>query len=167
MIRLPFFWKRHFLVVEFALAIALTIGFGVWYFGFDGAAATNAILKGNRATLYGTMASIFGSLLGFAITATSIVLGFSGSERLGVVRESKQYPVLWKTFSATIRALALGTIVGLLCLLVDRDSAPVRWLMVPLIFSVLLSVFRVARTIWVLEHIISLLTKPVRTEREP
>jgi hypothetical protein len=44
-------------------------------------------------------------------------------------------------------------------------SAPVRWLMVPLILSVLLSVFRVARTIWVLEHIISLLTKPVPPER--
>lgn len=167
MIRLPLFWRRHFLVVEGALVIAATIGFGIWYFGFNGAAATNAILKDNRATLYGTMASIFGSLLGFAITATSIVLGFSGSERLGVVRASAQYPMLWKTFSATIRALALGTIVALLCLLVDRNSDPVRWLIVPLIFSVLLSVFRVARTIWVLEHIISLLTKPVRPEREP
>ncbi len=167
MIRLPLFWRRHFLVVEGALVIAVTIGFGIWYFWFDGACATNAILKDNRATLYGTMASIFGSLLGFAITATSIVLGFSGSERLGVVRGSAQYPMLWKTFSATIRALALGTIIALLCLLLDRDTAPVRWLMVPLIFAVLLSLFRLGRTIWVLEHIISLLTGSLAKGREP
>jgi carbon starvation protein CstA len=76
--------------------------------------------------------------------------------------------VLWKTFSATIRALALGTIVALLCLLFDRDSKPVQWwLVVPLVFSVLISLLRVARTIWVLEHIIALLTKPVPKAREP
>jgi hypothetical protein len=123
-------------------------------------AAASTLLKDNRAVLYGTMASIFGSLLGFVITATSIVLGFSTSDRLAVVRESAQYPMLWKTFSATIRALAGATVVALLCLLADRDSAPKSWLEVPLFLVVVLSLFRLGRTIWVLEHIISLVTKP-------
>ena len=155
------FWKRRFLLVEGALAVVLTIGFAVWYWGFDGAAPTSALLGGNRAALYGTTASISGSLLGFVITATSIVLGFSASDRLAVVRESQQYPMLWKTFSASIRALAAATIVALLCLLLDRDSAPHPWLIVALVFSVLLSVLRLARTIWALEHIIALVTRPL------
>jgi hypothetical protein len=154
------FWKRRFLKVEFVFAILLTVIFTVWYYNFDGLTATSALLKDNRAVLFGTTASILGSLLGFVITATSIVLGFSTSDRLAVVRESAEYPMLWKTFSATIWALAFGTIAALTCLLFDRESAPVPWLTVLLVFAVLLSLLRIGRTIWVLEHIIALVTRP-------
>jgi hypothetical protein len=158
---IPRFWKRRFLLAEGALTVLLVIGFAVWYWLFGGTAPTSALLTGNRAALYGTIASIFGSLLGFVITATSIVIGFSASDRLAIVRDSEQYPMLWKTFRATIRALALATIVALLCLLLDRDSAPFPWLVVPLVFVVLLSLLRLARTIWAFEHIIMLVTKPL------
>ncbi len=121
---MPALWKRHFLIFEGALAIVLTIVFAVWFWRFGGMSSVFALLQNNRATLYGTIASIFGSLLGFVITATSVVLGFAASENLSVVRESAQYPMLWRTFSATIRALAGATLVALLCLLVDRDAAP-------------------------------------------
>lgn len=155
------FWRRRFLLVEGIIALVVAIGFAVWYWAFDGATPTNALLGGNRAALYGTTASISGSLLGFVITATSIVLGFSTSDRLAVVRKSRQYPMLWRTFSATIRALAAATVVALLCLLLDRDGASVPWLTVLLVFSVVLSMLRLARTIWALEHIIVLVTKPL------
>jgi hypothetical protein len=155
------FWKRRFLLAEGALAFLLTIGFAIWYWRFGGASATNALLSGNRAALYGTTASISGSLLGFVITSTSIVIGFSASDRLAVVRESQQYPMLWKIFSATIRALAAATTVALLCLLLDRDSAPFPSLVVLLVLFVLLSLLRLARTVWALEHIIMLVTKPL------
>lgn len=164
MIQLPRFWRRHFLSVEFLLAVILAAAFSVWYLRFDGAAATSAALQGNRATLYGTLASILGSLLGFVITATSIVLGFSTSERLAVVRESTEYPTLWKTFSSTIWTLALSTIVSLLCLVFDRDSSPSRWFAIPFVFVLLLSLLRISRTIWVLERIIALVTRPVSKE---
>jgi hypothetical protein len=157
---IPRLWKKHFLFAEGALAILLTACFAVWFWRFGGLEAASALLKGNRATLYGTIASIFGSLLGFVITATSIVLGFSASDRLAVVRESAQYPLLWKTFSATIHALAFATVVALLCLLVDRDSTPVPWLVVLLVLVIMVALLRVARTIWVLEKIIMLVTKP-------
>ena len=63
------FWKRRFLKVEFVFAILLTVIFTVWYYDFDGLTATSALLKDNRAVLFGTTASILGSLLGFVITA--------------------------------------------------------------------------------------------------
>lgn len=161
--RVGAFWKKHFLFAEFILAVLLTVAFTVWYCAFDGARPAAALLQGNRATFYGTTASILGSLLGFVITATSIVLGFSTSDRLVVVRESAAYPMLWNTFSDTIRTLAFATIVSLACLLFDRDSAPTSWLAIPLVFSLLLSLFRMRRTIWVLEQIIALVTKPPPT----
>src|SRR6185312_3132354 len=117
---IPGVWKRHFLIAEGGLAVVVTVAFAVWFWSFGGLTTVDAMLRSNRATLYGTMASIFGSLLGFVITATSIVLGFSGSESLSVVRESSHYPVLWRTFGATIWALAAATLVALFCLLGDR-----------------------------------------------
>lgn len=152
------FWRRHFLLAESALAVLLTLCFGVWFWRWSGETAICALLKNNRATLYGTLASIFGSLLGFVITATSIVLGFSASDRLAVVRESAQYPMLWKTLSSTIHALAFATVAALLCLIFDRDSAPVSYLVVSLVLATTFAVLRVGRTIWVLEHIIMLST---------
>ena len=49
-------------------------------------------LDGNRAAVYGALASIFGSLLGFVITAVWIVLGFSASEKLAVVQGEQTLP---------------------------------------------------------------------------
>ncbi|MGO4129219.1 hypothetical protein AB4Z01_32815 [Inquilinus sp. YAF38] len=160
MIRLPGFWRRHFLAVELVLALSLAAAFAFWYTASGGAVVTDAVLQGNRAAFYGTTASIFGSLLGFVITATSIVLGFSTSDRISVVRESAEYPKLWKIFSATIRTLALATIVALTCLLFDRDTSSSRWLVVFLAYAVLLSLLRIGRTIWALEQIIFLVTRP-------
>ena len=160
MIRLPRFWRRHFLTVELIFALSLATVFAFWYTYMGGAAATNTVLQGNRATFYGTTASILGSLLGFVITATSIVLGFSTSDRISVVRESAEYLKLWKIFSSTIRALAFATIISLACLLFDRDSSSSQWLVVFLIYAVLLALLRIGRTIWALEQIIFLVTRP-------
>lgn len=162
---LPQWWRRNFLWVELCLAIFLSTGFVIWYVDFGGQAYLDSFLKGNRPAIYGTAASIFGSLLGFVITATSIVLGFSASERLRVVRDSKQYTTLWKVFSSTIRALGLATITAFLALVFDRDSHQVSWLLYATFFGAILSFFRLLRTIWVLENVISLITEPSRQSK--
>lgn len=156
---LPKCWQRNFLHFEAAAAVLISVAFAIWFYSFDGASYTNAILDGNRAPVYGAMATIFGSLLGFVITATSVVLGFSVSEKLQVIKESTEYTKLWRTFSSTIWILGATTLVSLICLLFDKDKAPVQFLTNVIFFLTMLSVFRVARTIWVLENIILLITK--------
>ena len=140
------FWKRNFLPIEWWLAVCVTCGFAIWIFLFQGVQELNPILASNRATLYGTLASISGSLLGFVLTASSIVLSLSNSPNLAVLRRSKHYPTLWRIFNATIKALALSTFITLLCLLFDRDNSPITWLMVPATFAIILSCFRLVRT---------------------
>lgn len=111
--------------------------------------------------MYGTRASIFGSLLGFTITAASIVLGFSSSPRLRIIRESRHYTTLWKVFGATIRALGLATVLSLVALIFDRDDAPAHTVFYLALFGFFLSCLRIARAVWVLENIISLMATPV------
>jgi hypothetical protein len=164
---LPKWWRRYFLLVELLLTILVTIIFIIWYEWFRGEAFLCSFLCGNRAAIYGTAASIFGSLLGFAITASSIVLGFSASDRLRVIRESKQYNTLWQVFSSTIRALALATISSFISLIFDRDTHPVPLLLFFALFGAVLAFFRVWRTIWVLENVIALITMPSKQSHLP
>ena len=152
-------WRKNFLPIEYGLAVVVTCGFAIWIFLFEGVQHINVILASNRATLYGTLASISGSLLGFVLTASSIVLSLSNSPSLAILRNSKHYPTLWKIFNATIKTLAFSTFTTLTCLLFDRDNKPVTWLVVPAIFAVILSCFRLMRTIWAFERVISLVTQ--------
>jgi hypothetical protein len=161
----PEWWKRHFLFVELCLAVMLTACFIIWYAKFGGEASLSSLLKDNRSAIYGTAASVFGSLLGFVITATSIVLGFSASDRLKVLRESKQYTTLWSVFSSTIWALGLATTGAFLALIFDRDSHPVHFLLYIAFFGAVLSFLRVLRAVWVLENIIALLTAPTKQSK--
>lgn len=159
---LPSWWRTHFLNSELVVAVIGTIAFICWIKVFGGAEDVAVILADNRTALYGTLGSIFGSLLGFTITATSIVLVFSTSPRLRIVRASRHYPTLWKVFRATIRALALTTILSLAGLVFDRDGAPCYWVLFFMTYAFLLSCLRVARVIWVLENIVLLLTNSQR-----
>lgn len=153
---LPLWWRTHFLHVEFVLAIVCVLTFISWAQLCGGGIIIEETLKGNRGAVYGALASIFGSLLGFSITAVSIVLGFSTTERLAVVRESKHYPTLWKVFTATIRTLGFATVVALLGLILDRDSSPMKSVLYLTVFSTMLATFRLGRCVWVLENVITL-----------
>lgn len=160
MMRLLIFWRRHFLSAETGIVVALIIFFTVWFFSFDGASYVDVLMQDNRGNIYRTTATIAGALLGFSITATSIVLGFSSKEGLTLVRGSAHYPTLWKTFFQTIWRLGALTVTALICLIWDKNSSPVSWLVIPFLLFVGLSIVRVARTIWMLERLIGIIIKP-------
>ncbi|MFA5861779.1 MAG: hypothetical protein WDA16_08795 [Candidatus Thermoplasmatota archaeon] len=116
-------------------------------------------LDGNRAAVYGAVASIAGSLLGFVITSISIVIGFSQSDRLAVVRESSHYPTLWRILTSTTTILAASTLLALSALVVDRDpGGTFKILTYVLLAALVVAALRIWRTIWVLKSIIGVVT---------
>src|SRR4051812_5410750 len=90
---------NHFLSYMVIACLVLAAAAAVLYYQGTAAPLVDSLLRGNRPIVYGTLASINGSLLGFSIAVTSIVLGFSSSDRLAVLRESPHYPTLWRTLS--------------------------------------------------------------------
>ena len=151
------FYKRNFLAIDEIIIIILVIVFTVWVFCFGGETFVVGLLNCNRANLYRTAAPIFASLLGFSITATSIILGFSSSSRLDVLRNSRHYSTLWNIFKSAIRSLAIVTVCALVCLVWDRDDAPFLYLTIVFIYLVLRVLFKMGRVLWVLEKIIGLI----------
>jgi hypothetical protein len=153
-------WQAHFLAAELGVAVLVAAAFAAWSARPGGAALVDATLQGNRAAVYGALASIFGSLLGFTLAAAAIVLGYAASDRLAVVRDSRQYPTLWRVFIAAMRALALATAVALAGLILDRDAAPRPAILDVCVGASALAALRLARCLWVFERVIALVTAP-------
>lgn len=153
------FWEANFLILEMLVPGIVCVLFVVWSAGFDKGVFVSRIFAENRGTLYSTLAALFGSMLGFVITAVSIILGYANNEKLEIVRESKYYPTIWSVFKSTIKILAIATLLALVGLVVDKDVQPLDFILYLNIYFVVISFFRIGRCIWVLENIIAIVTK--------
>jgi hypothetical protein len=160
--KLPNWWRRHFLAAEFGVALAVAGGLSIWMYTLNGSRDVSCFLMGNRDALYGALAGIFGALLGFVITTLSIVVALASVERLAVVRESAQYPTLWRTFRAAIRSTALATAASIVALALDRHTDSFRALFVVVVFATSLAVLRLSRAIWILNRVLGLAVGPGR-----
>src|SRR5260370_626069 len=153
-------WGIHFLGMELVLSILGGVIFGIWVKWLGGALTVDHLLTGNKSAVYGTLASIFGALLGFAITVLSVIIGYSTNEKFQFLRKAKHYSTLWKILLSTIKALSAATIVMILGLVFDRDSSPHHLILSFSVLITLLSIFRLARCIWVLENVVNIIIKP-------
>jgi hypothetical protein len=152
------FWEANFLFYELILSILLTFIFIIWCQYFSGLIIIDKILLNNRNTIYGSLSAIFGSLLGFIITTISIIIGYTKDERLKTVVESAHYKDLWNVYKSSIRFLAFATISALFGLIFDRDTSQIYFSVYLNFFMILIIIFRLGRSIWALENIISIIT---------
>lgn len=153
----PSWWRKYFLFVELLIAIALTAMLVIWSARWGGHQVLLDLVKGNRAAIYGALASLFGSMLGFSITAMSIILGFTTSERLALLRSSSHYRDLWAVFTSAIRVLGTTTVLALIGLIFDREAVQRPYIFVTCVGLSALCILRMARCLWVLERIVALL----------
>src|SRR5205807_9003 len=134
--------------------------FAGWTLGFNGQAVIGPFLRANHGAIYGSLASIFGSLLGFSITALSIIVGLSGIPQLAVVRESPHFSILFRVFFSTIRWLGLATVAALAGVLVNGDCDRTGgWILQLNVFTTAISILRIFRSVWVLEYIVSIVAR--------
>lgn len=162
------FADRNFSAIAFAACFVVGVAFAALYLQGIGSVSlpgllttqVNQLLAENRSAVYGTLASINGSLLGFAIAVTSIVLSLSENNRLQRLRESTQYKILWRTLSRTTKALGIATLVSLACLLFDRDRNAQPVCVAALIPVMVYVIIYLSRTLWILDKIIDLITMP-------
>lgn len=160
--KLPGWWRRHFLLVEAVISLVVTAGFAAWAWRCDGWYQLDVLFAGVRPTFYQTLAAIFGSLFGFVLAAVAIVLGFTESDRFKVLRESDHYSDLWRIFKETIRSLGIATLAAVVALIVDRDDAPSRIAGLAVVLTSVYTILRLARCVWVLEMVVSIVVSKQR-----
>lgn len=156
------FWNRNFLWLEPAAALVITGGFVIWVEGFGGKACVAEVLKDNRSSVYSALASVFGALLGFVLTAVSVVFGFSSMPRFKLLRESPHYRTLYNVYLNTTWILALATVMSLVALVIDRDVRPHLVIMYAVFLLGSVATVRIARCVWALERMILIITEQRR-----
>ena len=160
--RISVLWGRYFLTLELLTAIGLAASVMIWSEFFNGKNEMGLILGDNLTKIYENLAAVFGTLLGFVITAVSIVLGYINNKNLSLIRRSERYEDLWKVYKSAMRSLAVATAAGLAGIIFEKMES----LKYPLIYinalTITLAFFRLGRSIWVLENIITIVTQQTK-----
>lgn len=159
------YWDRHFLGCEKSAAVAATVGVAIYVLVFSDATFLEGSILANRVTVYRVAAGVATALLGFTGTIVALIYGLIDAERLKYLRRSTEYKTVWKVFFSTIQASGLLVLVSFIGLIVDHQPQPVIWIPILFFYAGLLSLLRVARSVWVLERIIYILALPSPSDR--
>lgn len=137
-------------MIDGVAALAIGLCFSCWVPD----ASVNDALADNRPAIYSTLASVFGALLGFMISAVSILLTITTIPLLQGLHRSAHYKDLWRAYHHGILALALGTVVSVVALIWDKDASP-RWFLVDACaLASALACARVARCVYLLSRVV-------------
>lgn len=159
------FWDRHFLAYEMVTAIVVTFGVAIYVFVFAESTFAESSIFANRATVYRVAATVGAALLGFTGTIVAVIYGLIDAERLKHLRRSAQNATLWRVFFSAMRCLGLLVVVSFAGLITDHEGEPIMPLVIVFLYASLLALFRVARSVWLLQRIIEIMALPSLSDR--
>jgi hypothetical protein len=149
-------YKRHFLEAELLISVAVALIIIFYTRSIWSNSDTTSWISANKKEIYPLIASIGGTLLGFVITGVSIIIAFSESEKLRLLKESTQYKTIYDIYFSTIRYLAIATVTPIIGMIVNNGAIYILYF---LIWSIIISSLRIWRCIWVLENIVEIIQK--------
>lgn len=100
--------------------------------------------------IYTVIATIGGTLLGFIITSISIIIAFTESDKIKILRQTNHYKSLFNIYFNTIKILAITTILAIIGILANYE--PILFYII--LMFVITSILFIWASIWALEQII-------------
>jgi hypothetical protein len=99
-------------------------------------------------------------LLGFIVAVLAIVLGYAQASRFEIVRRSRHWIALFRSYTRAVRWSGYTTVLFLVGLLGDRDSSPHPVVTALCMAGLLMSVGVLARMLWVTERVVWVVVTP-------
>jgi hypothetical protein len=119
----------------------------------------DSLLKGRRGDIYGSMVGVHTTMLGFALAALTIVLGYAELPRLQMLRQSPWYKEMYRVFTSAIRALTVASVLSVIALVGDRNAHPVNLLTALVAGSTVTALARLVRLLAVMERIVEIVIR--------
>jgi hypothetical protein len=138
------------------------IGGAVYAFGSDSSAAVWSLTStgpGARQALYISLAASSGALLGFAITAVSILITLGDGPRMAWLRHQPAFTQTRFVYMTAIRALGTATLVFTALIALDDGHELDAWLAGVAAGVLLLVVVRLCWVIWLMNRLVGLATQ--------
>ena len=114
------------------------------------------LAKGNRQTLYVSLAGTSAVMLGFAITAVAIFLTLGPGKGLDLLRTDKDFPYVQNVLMGAIRSYALATVVTTTLIVGDACPDGRRWLETAAAGTLALALMRTGSLLWLLNRLLRL-----------
>lgn len=111
---------------------------------------------GTRSALYISISASCAALLGFAITATSILLVLGAGRRMNWLREQPEFQQTRVVFMGAIYALALATAVYTALIVIDTGQSGAWFLEAPAAGVIAFVIVRLAWMLWLLDRLLRL-----------
>ena len=152
-------WQQHFLGAEAVSAIIVSTGITISLWLPTTEPMIEAQLADSRTDVYRTIATMSGALLGFSMTISTLVLGYWDSQRIRLIREHPQRRhELWTTLIQSTWFLALLALSSIVAMILDKDTAPSKYAMIPFLYFFSLAIARLARAIWIIQGIVKIVS---------
>lgn len=162
-------WALNFLLMDalavvaviaaFVAALAFVGGFNDWL---------DSIPKESRHNLYGRVATIAGSMMGFGLAVVAFIIpAISTAERFRRIRLNSRYSMISKTYLQTVYCFGGLTVTALAGMVADTGTSPCVWIVVPFLLMGLLAIVRLYRSLNLLSRILRVMSSPHPNDRLP
>lgn len=150
------YYKRNFLNVQLVIGtVSIFLILLVLTYLIPSTTINNWVLS-IKENLYPVIASVSGALLGFVITGVSVIIVFTESDKLKLLRKTDTYKDVFKVYFRAIYYLALTTGISAIGIVIPKFDTFCFYL---LLWSLLISTLGLYNCIWVLENLVEVLTK--------
>jgi len=154
--------ETHYVALETGLVAVLAIEVALGFVAGSVQPAVEPFLLGRRGIMYATLVTLAGALLGFAITAYTLLVALDVGGRIPPrVRGSNQYPALRAVFHRAVTSLGAVTVAACIAFIFDREGAPAGWAFILVASLSLLALFRLSNLLWVLGGLLNAVSNSV------
>jgi len=143
----------HALLFDSGAAVFASCALGLWALRSNGFGDLDCFLEKDGTGIYASLLSAWAALLGFAITAVTIVSALISLPQFSPFRTGNHYNDFWFAFVWCIRVLGIAATMSLLALFLNHYPVArnvVLLLNVTMTVAAALSLFRSGRTLEVL-----------------
>ena len=150
------YWNLYFIRIDAVIAVLIFFIYFFYSLNKSGHKSIVNLMEGEQVAIYSTLATINGALLGFMITATSIIFGYISDDKFAHIRKSRHYDTLWKSLKSTIFVLTVATLISILGILFDRPQHSNFFIKDATLFISVLGIIRLARALYILKLLLQI-----------
>ena len=159
-------YQQHFLLGDFIVVTILMVIFIVFFESTSLGSHFEYQLNGFRKDFYVLAASIGATMLGFALTAISVILVWLPGSRFRIIREGGHGLTIFQIFSSSIKWLGFLTIVAIAGIFWDKDpspvtdSSPTMFITYLTIWLAVIVIAKLCRCLWILKRMANIALQP-------
>lgn len=144
---------------RFPIAIAITCALALVDFKWHNGMLATSIICGARKETYAAVATILGALLGFEITAFSIVVTLTSTEVMKRLHRDGTAGTIFSGFVRATAVVGIGALVSLAAIFVDSDAHPRVWYEYVTLTLAIWSTLAIASTVFLIDEIVRAVLK--------